>query len=82
MCFMCQRRIVMKIIEQDVKKTEFAVWIDKEEKQLLEAFENMKKTLKSKDDRILLINPETFFGYDIESNTEIRLEIKRIGRRK
>ena len=72
----------MKIIEQDVKKTEFAVWIDKEEKQLLEAFENMKKTLKSKDDRILLINPETFFGYDIESNTEIRLEIKRIGRRK
>lgn len=44
----------MRIIEKNAHGTEFAVWIDKEEKQLLETFENIRELNSLNYDRNVL----------------------------
>lgn len=63
----------MRIIERNAHGTEFAVWLDEEEKNLIEAYKELKRMSK-KDSDILLINPETYFGYNIETGKAVALE--------
>jgi hypothetical protein len=65
----------MRIIEQNCHGTEFAVWIDKTEKDLLEAYAKMKK-LNNDDATLLLVNPDTFFGFNCETGKAVTLEFK------
>lgn len=67
----------MRIIERNVKGTEFAVWIDKQEKQLLDAFAKMRETYKN-DETLLLIQPDALFGYDTETGEAVTLEFRRL----
>ncbi len=71
----------MRIIERNAHGTEFAVWLDREEKNLIEGYNNLKKTMR-KDSNILLINPETYFGYNIETGKAVCLEFTELDYRK
>ena len=62
----------MRIIERDCKGTQFAVWIDKEEKNLLEALENMRKIYGDAD--LMLINPKNYQGYNTKAGYKIVLK--------
>lgn len=65
----------MRIIEKNAHGTEFAVWIDKEEKDMLDAYARMKKH-NNADATILLVNPDTFFGFNCETGKAVTLEFK------
>lgn len=67
----------MRIIEKDCKGTQFAVWIDKKEKLWLETYAEMKKHY-GEDATLLLINPDTYFGYDIQTGKAVALEFKEL----
>lgn len=69
----------MREIERNCKGTSFVVEINKEEKNLLEAFEELRKT--DKEASLLLINPETYFGYNLEKGVAITLEFKELDHR-
>ena len=68
----------MRIIERNARGTEFAVWINKEEKNLLEAYEKMTKAFTNEEDRLLLINPDAYFGYNIKTGKAVILEFKEL----
>lgn len=69
----------MREIERNCKGTYFVVEIDKEEKNLLKAFEELRKT--DKEASFLLINPDSYFGYNLETGKAVALEFRELSHR-
>lgn len=67
----------MREIQRNCHGTEFAVWIDKEEKNLLEDYAKLKE-LYNKEATLLIINPEAYFGYDIKRGKAVALKFEEI----
>lgn len=59
----------MKIIERNAHGTEFAVWLDKEEKELLETLENIRKVSSLNYDRNALAKAIT--DYLMKENNNV-----------
>lgn len=47
--------------------------MSEDEKQFLECYRKMREIYP--DDDLILCNPKTYFGYDIEKQTAVRIEI-------
>lgn len=64
----------MKEIKRYLNEDYSVVEINKEERKLLKAFEEMRKV--DKEASLLLIDSDTYFGYNIETGTAVVLEFR------